>query len=153
MEELAPMIALIVVTLATVVVIRTLGQNKRLDKLAKMQGELQTRVLDRFGSAQEMLEYLRSEPGKRLLDTPLIERGSPYGRILGAVQAGIVLALVGVAFLASMAIVKVPDEAAFGFFGVLCLALGVGFMISAWAAHALSKSYGLINGRNRKSEE
>jgi hypothetical protein len=147
MEEIAPMIATVIMIIGTVTVIKILSNNKRLDKLAKMHADLQTRVLDRFGSAPEMLEYLRTDSGKQLLDAPVIERGSPYARILGSVQAGIVLALAGVAFLVTPRIANVPDKTAgaFTFVGVLGLALGIGFVASAWAAHKLSKSYGLID--------
>lgn len=152
MEEIAPMIATIVLIWGTVLIVKSVSGNRRLDKLAVMHNELQKRILDKFGSTQEMVAYLGTEPGKRLLDAPVIERGSPYSRILGSIQSGIVLALGGLAFLTVRSLVGGLDDTAFTFLGVLGLALGIGFLLSGWAAHALSKSYGLINGHEHDTE-
>jgi hypothetical protein len=154
MSDVAPMIATIVMMFVIGWSIKFVGSNRRLDRLAKMHNELQHKILDKFGSTAEMIEYLETDPGKRLLDAPVIERGSPYGRILGSVQAGIILVLAGGAFLVVTRMVQigdVGDEVGFVFVGVLGLALGIGFLVSAYAAHVLSKSYGLINGHRSES--
>jgi hypothetical protein len=146
MEDIAPMIATIVMLIMIGWIVKVVSQNKRFDKMARMHNDLQTRMIDKFSSNEELLAYLATDPGKRLLDAPVIERGTPYARILGSVQAGIVLTVAGLAFLLMRNMITGLDDTSFAFTGVLALALGIGFVVSAWASHALSKSYGLING-------
>ena len=155
MEVLAPMIVTIVMMFAIAWITKFVSTNRRLDRLAKMQHELQNKVIDKLGTSQEMVDYLGTDPGRRLLDAPSIERGSPYSRILGSVQAGIILVLAGAAFLLVPQMTQIGDvgeEAGFVFVGALTFALGLGFLISAYAAHVLSKSYGLINGQRTEAE-
>lgn len=148
MDELAPMVVSILFFLGIYWIVKTLSTNKRLDRLARMHADMQTRIIDKFGTSQELLAYFNTEPGKQLLQAPVVERAGPHSRILGAAQAGIVIALAGVASLAVGSLIQVPDPAAFSVMGVLGLAVGIGFLLSAAAAHALSKRYGLFDGGN-----
>ena len=150
-EVLGPMVATFLIIFGTVWIVRTVSTNRRLDRLAKMHNELQARVLDKLSSAPEMLEVLRTEPGTSLLGAPAGESGKPYARIIGSVQIGIILTLGGAAFLAMSGIAGIDDPAVSAL-GVMGLFLGVGFLISAAAAHVLSKSYGLIDGHGRATE-
>jgi len=158
MDEIAPMIVTVVLIVGIAWMVRIVGHNRRLDRLAKMHNDLQVRILDRLGSSQELLTYVNTEPGKRLLEAPVDQRdtlsqSSPYGKILFSAQAGIVLALGGGAFLLARGMVPDLDDTGFAFLGVLALALGIGFLASAAAAHLLSKSYGLFDGRRRDGEQ
>lgn len=150
-EALAPMVVTIAMFLGIGWMVRITSNNKRLDKLAKMQADLQIRVLDKLGSSQDVLAYVTSEAGKRLFEPPVGPEAdpthrSPYARILLSTQTGIVLALGGGGFLLGRGLVTGLDDTGFAFLGVLGLALGVGFLASAVAAHILAKSYGLIDG-------
>ena len=77
--------------------------------------------------------------------------GSPVGRILWSVQIGIVLALGGVGLYIARS--NVIDEAAQALAVVaeLAIALGLGFVISALVAYALSKQLGLIEPHTSSS--
>lgn len=119
--------------------------HRRVLKLAAMQADLQARMLDKFGTAPEMVQYLQSDSGQNLLQAAPVEKAHPYHRILGSVQAGIILALVGIASLFLRSQIADSYEA-FVFLGSIGLALGVGFLISSAIAFFLSKHWGLING-------
>lgn len=112
----------------------------------KLFFELQNKVLDKFGSAPEALEYLQSDLGKEYFQAAVDERTNPHRRILNAVQVGLVVCALGVGFI----LVKemVPEEGAvvLGVAGVLGLCLGIGYLLSAGVAYYLSKTWGLING-------
>jgi predicted phage tail protein len=116
-------------------------------KIAKLQSEVQTKLLDKVASGQELLAYAQTEVGKELLESLKVEqRMSPYGRIIGAMQTGIIAMLVGAAFLFLRT--RVPGDAQEGFLvlGTILTFLGFGFGLSAAASYYLSKSFGLLNG-------
>jgi hypothetical protein len=113
-------------------------------KVAKLQVGVQSKLLDKLSSGQELLAYAQSETGKELLESLKVERVSPYGRIIGALQTGIVLLLFGAALLLLHNRGSVPGED-FVVFGTLICALGLGFALSAAASYYLSKSFGLLN--------
>ncbi len=97
--------------------------NIRRYKIARYQAEVHSKLLEKFGRSEELLAYLESDAGKRFLESASIEQGktNPFGRILGAVQAGLILTLAGAALLFLRS--RVP-EAAEGFlvFGTLAVA-------------------------------
>lgn len=131
-------------------IIRIFQTNRRILKLASMQVEMQTRLIDKFDSADDLRTYLDSEGGQQLLKATPVEKSSPYGRILGSIQAGVILSLGGLAIFLIRN--HVPGESgedfAMMFLGVLGMAIGLGFLFSAAASFWLSKSWGLINGDN-----
>lgn len=109
-------------------------------KIAKLQADVQTKLLEKVGTGQDLLAYAQTEAGKELLQSLRVERVSPYGRILGALQTGIILALFGSALLMFH-----NRNEGFLFLGAMITALGFGFVLSAVASYYLSKSFGLLN--------
>jgi predicted phage tail protein len=114
-------------------------------KIAKLQAEVQTKLLEKVGSGQELLAYAQTEAGRELLESLKVERVSPHGRIIGALQTGIVLFFLGAALLLVRSHVSSGGEG-FVVAGTLACALGVGFALSAASSYYLSKSFGLLNG-------
>jgi len=113
-------------------------------KTAKLQAGVQTKLLEKFGSGQELLAYIQSDAGKRFTESLTMEQRTPYGRILGATQAGVILILLGLALLFLRGRVSGGEE---GFLvsGTIILSLGVGFGLSAALSFFLSKSLGLLS--------
>lgn len=112
-------------------------------KTTKLQAELQAKLLEKFGSGQELLAYVQSDAGKQFLESLSVEQKTPYGRILGAAQVSVVLVLLGVAFLFLRGRVSgAADE--FLVLGTIILSLGVGFGLAAALSYYLSKSFGLL---------
>ena len=105
---------------------------------------VETKLLEKFGSGQELLAYVQSEAGKRFLESFAMEQRTPYGRILGAVQAGVILMLLGIALLFLRGRVAGADEG-FIISGTIALSLGFGFALSAALSYFLSKSFGLLS--------
>jgi hypothetical protein len=144
MEDLAAAMGAVAMMAVIGWIIRTGMTSRRQTKIATLQAELQAKLLDRFGSAEEMLRYLESDSGTKFLETTLIERKSPYGRILASVQTGVVLAMAGGALTALHRYVPEGEESMM-FLGVLLLFLGFAFLISAAATYWLSKKWGLLD--------
>jgi hypothetical protein len=112
-------------------------------KTAKLQAELQTKLLEKFGSGQELLAYVQSDAGKRFLESLTMEQRTPYGRILGAAQVSVILVLLSFAFLFLRSRVLGAEEG-FLVFGAITLCLGFGFGLSAALSYYMSKSFGLL---------
>jgi len=152
MEFIAPVLIVMTVFTAVVLLVRTVATNRRQLQVTKMQAEMQTRLIERFGSAEELVAYLGSPAGQKFVESATIERRNPFGRILGSIQAGLVLTLAGAGFLFIQG--RWPEvEEGFLFLGVMGIALGVGFLLSAGAAYFLSKSWGLIDDRGEARSE
>jgi hypothetical protein len=120
-------------------------------KIAKLQAELQHKLLDKIGTGQELLTYAQTDTGRQLLESLKVERVAPHGRIIIALQAGIVLMVFGAGMLAVRN--HVPDQGAEGFtiLGSLIVSLGLGFALASAASYYLSKSFGLLNGASNES--
>jgi hypothetical protein len=113
-------------------------------KIAKLQAEVQNKLLEKVGSGQELLAYAQTDVGKQLLESLRVETHSPYARIIGALQTAIVMISLGVAFLLLRRISGAQEG--FLVLGTLITVLGIGFGLSSAASYYLSKSFGLLNG-------
>ena len=145
MEVLAPMLGVVGMMVVIGWIVRIVTTSRRQTKMAQMQAEMQEKLLDKFGSSEEVIGYLESDAGRQFLDTATFEPANPYKRILGSIQTGLILAFAGGAFLFLRGQMTEADDA-FVFLGTLGLALGLGFLFSAVATFVLSKSWGLVNG-------
>ena len=77
--------------------------------------------------------------------------GAPVNRILWSVQVGVVLAAGGLGLWVAKG--SVIDEAAqaLNVVAVLAVALGIGFVVSALVAYALSRQLGLLDPEPRST--
>lgn len=110
---------------------------------AKARIELQKRLLERLNSAQEVVQLMQTEEGRQLLEALTIERTTPLEQILSSVRNGVILTVVG---LGGMSL-RLFFPTGFGLFiviGVFLGSLGMGFLVSAGVAYALSKSWDLL---------
>lgn len=131
---------------------RTVIEQRRWNRLSKIQAEVHTKLMDRFSSNDELLRYVQMPAGQRFLESgpsPLQELapaiGAPFARILWSVQIGAVLLVLGAGllFLSGRAAAELREF--FFIFGCLAAALGAGFVVSAAAAYYLSRRLGLID--------
>jgi hypothetical protein len=132
-------------------VIRTVIDYRRWNRLAKVQTDAHTKLLDRFTANEDLLAYIQSPAGVKFLESSPITLdagprsvGAPLGRILWSVQAGLVLAALGIGL--QMVSGRVPIDASqpLHALGVLGIALGLGFVISAIISFMISHRLGLI---------
>jgi hypothetical protein len=118
--------------------------------IAKLQAGVQSRLLEKIGSGQDLLSYAQTDAGRQLLESLKVERvisQVPYAKIIGALQAGIVLFFFGTAMLWLRGHVSATNVDGFTVFGALSIAVGLGFVFSAAASYYLSRSFGLLNGQ------
>ena len=128
---------------------------RKASALIRTRADLQTKLLDRLGSGREVVEFCQTEGGKQfvealslgVLETPT-SKGSPTERIMGSVQKGIILTLLGFGFLLLTLKFHRDDPGdVFMVIGTVGLSLGIGFLLSAGASYRLSKSLGILDVR------
>jgi hypothetical protein len=134
-------------------IIRTVVDHRRWHRIARVQSEAHAKLLDRFTANDELLAYVQSPAGSRFLtsapvtlDSGVRQPGAPFGRILWSVQAGFVLFAggLGLAWVTSRSAIDPMVVQPLYTLGVLGLALGIGFIVSAGAAYMLSRRLGLF---------
>jgi hypothetical protein len=121
------------------------GEFKRREAKLQRQAEIARRVLERFGSAEELGAFFQTEAGRQLLDPSPKGSSSPKHRIIGAVEGGIIVGLMGLGFLYVAA--KHESEAIWA--AMFFLGLGAGLLISAYVGYVLSKRWGVFNGAEK----
>ena len=144
---------LIVGTLASLVawIVWVISTNVRRRQATEKVAALHAKVLERCSDSNELLRYLESDQGRRFLESAAEESTHPASRILSAVQAGLVIGVLGVAMLMISYMLHYTDERdGMLIFGSAALAIGVGFLISAIISYLLSKSWGLLTPRTSR---
>lgn len=130
------------VALAYVFHLRSRHNRERL----QAQMDLQTRILERFESPQEFTAFLTTSGGQKFLSGLSQEAAgwAPARRILGGLQAGLVLCLLGAGLLVIAAIETEVEPA---YFGIVFISLGLGFLGSSALSYRLSRGWGLLPPR------
>lgn len=158
MNFLGPALSFVGVVGSFLWLIRILLENRRWGRVFRMQSEVHSKLIDRFASNQELLHYMETEPGKRFLEAaPIpvaVDRNQPLpgglARVLGPLQIGTVLSLLGIGLLILQR--SLPDMGeALLIFGVVTLMPGLGFVISAIVTWRISSRLGLMTNQSAAS--
>jgi len=135
-------------------IIRLIVTQRRWNRMSKVQFDTHAKLLDRFTSNEDLLAYVQTPAGRRFLEAaplPIQEQpraiGAPLSRILWSVQAGVVLTAGGLGLLYVSSRFTEDPAQFFMVVGVITIALGVGFMMSAAAAYLLSRRLGLMESQ------
>ena len=132
--------------LSVLTVIRMSLQHIRFQRLARLQSETVSKVLDKLGSSPETLEWLRSGDMKRFFDFQLDQEQGPQNRILNALTAGLITGSLGAGLITLGAS---EQERVLHGLGMVLVCVGSGFLLSAAASYLLSKQWGLLEHRGR----
>lgn len=124
----------------------TIFSSVRRYKMARVQADVQTVLLARFDSAQNMSAYVETDAGKRFLSGLAFEREAPLVPMLDCVRWGIVIMFLGAALCFLRGIHAVDPDVIIP--GILALALGIGFEVAAFVSWYLYRSLGLTEPRS-----
>jgi hypothetical protein len=131
--------------------IRLLLENRRWSRAFRQQTEIHGKLIDRFATNQELLEYMNTEPGRRFLEaSPIpvgLDRNVPLpggmSRVIGPLQLGIVLTMLGSGIMIFAHTAR-EFAAPLTLAGVVTLMPGLGFIISAIVTWRLTERLGLM---------
>ena len=158
MQFLAISGVFLTVTGALIWIIRTIVEHRRWHRASKVHTEVHNKLLDRFTANEDLLAYIQTPAGRRFLESAPIPLDSPramaapLGRILWSAQAGAVFTVLGAGLFAVSQNSLEEVAAPLGAFGVVIIALGLGFVVSAALAYALTRRFGLLNDPNATPE-
>ena len=145
-------------------ILRMFLENRRWNRIFRLQTEVHSKLIDRFGNNQELLTYMGTEAGKRFLEAAPIPMDfkvdrqpmpNAVARVLTPLQIGVVLTLLGVGLLTlrhGMSELATPLL----FFGMVVLMPGLGFILSAGITWYLAGRLELLPesaGGSRKAEQ
>ncbi|HEX2833862.1 MAG TPA: hypothetical protein VHW00_12690 [Thermoanaerobaculia bacterium] len=112
----------------------TRGRQRRVE----VQTEMQAKLIDRFGTAPELIEFLHSPAGRQFVagvqTAPAILTRE---RVLGGMTRAIVLTCLGSAFL----LLTFVYEDNFAVPAAILLSLGIGYLISTVLSYKLSGKF------------
>ncbi|HEX2835293.1 MAG TPA: hypothetical protein VHW00_19925 [Thermoanaerobaculia bacterium] len=125
--------------------LRTIIEQRRWSRLSRTQTEVHNKILDRFGTSTELLEYMKTPAGTKFLESaPIPLRETPsqnasLSRVLWSIQVGIVVAAGAVGML--LVSNRFDKESSQGLFaiGVIGLCIGAGFVASAIVSIVVSR--------------
>jgi heme/copper-type cytochrome/quinol oxidase subunit 3 len=130
-------------------------EHRRWLRATKIQTDAHSKIVDRLSSNEDLLAYMQSPTGQRFLTAslgvpsaadvaPPTMVGAPFNRILWSVQAGVVLAAAGFGlWIAKNGVIEEVAQP-LQVISILAIALGIGFVASAFASYALSRQLGLV---------
>ena len=159
-NDMPPLLGFACFLVALVWLVRVFLENRRWGRIFKLQSEVHGRLIEKFGTNQELALYMETEAGKRFLEASPIPVGfeqqqqmpNAVARVLTPIQIGIVLCLLGAGLLFlrhASAEMEIPMLV----FGTVVLMPGVGFIISAGVTWVLATRLGLMpenpNGSNK----
>lgn len=152
MGDLVPFLIFVGILGAVLWLVRVFLENRRWGRIFKMQSDVHTRLIERFGSSQELLTYMGTEAGKRFLEAAPIPVGmepdqrvpSAVTRVLTPLQIGVVLTLLGIGLLSLKNSLGVEMTAPMLLMGTVVLMPGIGFILSAGITWLLAARLGLM---------
>lgn len=130
--------------------VRTIIEQKRWNRLSRTQSEVHNKILDRFSTSAELLDYIRTPAGAKFLEsapiplhTEAAPQNAPVSRVIWSVQIGVIVAAASVGMLLVSG--RFEKEAAQELFalGMIALSIGVGFILSAGVSIFMSRRLGL----------
>jgi hypothetical protein len=118
--------------------------------IARVHAGISTKLLDRFNTAESLMAYGETAPGRQFMAAIVEEsahRTSPYKSILTGVQAGIIFTVFGLMLLLLHHLGICPADAVI-VFGAVPVTLGIGFLLAAAATYVLSQRFGLLTKKD-----
>jgi len=133
-----PLIAFAIALAAILWLARVFIENRRWNRIFKMQSDVHGRLIEKFTNNQELATYMETEAGRKFLEAAPIpvefeqkqRVPSSVARILTPLQAGIVMVLLGIGLLSLQGAGR-DTQTPMRILGTLVLAPGIGFIISA----------------------
>jgi len=108
------------------------------------KSKLQSKIVDKFTTVQEFNDFLQSQEGNKFLNFLKFNGLTPKGKILSSMSKGVILTALGISFVV-IGQIFTEEMKYFLAFGIVFIALGVGFLIATFISYTLSKKWGIMD--------
>lgn len=108
------------------------------------KSQLNHKIIDKFGTAQEFFDFVKTEGGDRLLQSVGLDGLGPKEKILSALTKGIVLTLLGISLIVISQLFA-GEIKYLAIFGIVVFTLGIGFLITTYVSYRLFVKWGLMD--------
>jgi hypothetical protein len=108
------------------------------------KSKLQSKIVDKFTTIQEFNDFLQSQEGSKFLNFLKFNGLSPRGKILSGLSKGVILTMLGISLII-IGQIFTEEMKYFLAFGIIFIALGVGFLIATFISYTLSKKWGIMD--------
>jgi hypothetical protein len=150
-DSFVPLLAFAVALVAILWLARVFLENRRWNRIFKMQSDVHGRLIEKFMSSQELAAYMQTEAGRKFLEAAPIPVAfeqnqrvpSAVARVLMPLQAGIVMVLLGMGLL-SLQNAGPETHIPMRILGTVVMMPGIGFIISAGVSWLLASRLGLM---------
>lgn len=135
LEGILPLLAAVMffVTVIIIIMVVTRSRQRRLE----LQAEVQSKLIDRFGSATELISFLQSAAGQQFVrGVQSTTTVATRDRVLGGFRRAIVLSCLGLAFLLLWGI---SGNEGLSWPGVILMALGIGYFGATFVSMKMSQ--------------
>jgi hypothetical protein len=109
----------------------------------ELQAQVQTRLIERFNSAPELIQFLQSQAGQQFVNG--VQRAPVYiarNKVVSGISRAIILGSIGLAFVLIAMVVGVMGIAVPG---VVFLCLGAGYFAATYVSMKMSERLGLVD--------
>lgn len=143
-ETVGIMFVMTVIVGGLVWLIRTFFNNLYHKRELAVMAKFHDKLFDKLNDPSDVRALLESSASERLFQSLSRERSpNVHRKVLFGLQAGIVLAMAGLAFLVLGWMYHFDDDG-FTILGVLALATGMGFLLSSALSYYLSQKWNLL---------
>jgi hypothetical protein len=116
---------------------------------ARMQRtETFNRMIDKFGTSSEFVDFLQTETGRKFLEDPATSPAHPMAGVRRSIQGGTILFVLGGALFVNALRLRgetdinyVRQAMGLNYWGTIFIGCGVGLLVAAALSHALAKRW------------
>jgi hypothetical protein len=152
-------VLMFVVIMATLLwLIYLLLENRRWNRVFRLQSEIHGKLIERFAAADNLMQYMSTESGRRFLEAAPIPMGMErqrmsggLARVIASLQIGLVLALLGLGLvLLRHSLPEFTGPLLVG--GVVTMMPGIALLLSAAITWRVSSRLGLLSGNQNDAQ-
>ena len=140
-----------IITSGIFFLVRMVVEHRRWQRAMRAQSELQTKLIDRFASSDDLIAYLQTPVGRALTEPLSVPQtaskpmNAPLSRIFWSLQSGIVVSMLGTGFIiVGQTIARAEFGDVLNGIGIIVLLIGIGFTLSSAMSYFLSHRLGLV---------
>ena len=149
MEDLLPLVVLTTMVICGAWLLSLVIAAYKNRAHLKAQTDFHNKMMEKFSSADEFTAYLQSEAGQSFFENLAGEPSTPLTKILGSIQKGTILTLLGIGLIILGNVFSVAEGSNIMFVtGTISLVIGIGFLVSSIVSYRLAKAWGLISPKN-----